>query len=165
MNKLLTIDYADEILFLNIDMDYNLIWNSRIYKLRLRRYVDSNLSKEKLIVFKEGLTYPDFKRIIELIKKDSKNRDYEFLVTDRLKDYINKRELHILERSNIGLAIKNQSFEVTDKFQEYRTIVDSKMVRKLREKQVWDSFFMNTMRKAANFSVPGSGKTASVKCI
>lgn len=69
MNKLLTIDYADEILFLNIDMDYNLIWNSRIYKLRLRRYVDSNLSKEKLIVFKEGLTYPDFKRIIELIKK------------------------------------------------------------------------------------------------
>lgn len=130
--------------------------------MRLRRYVDSNLSKEKLIVFKEGLTYPDFKRIIELIKKDSKNRDYEFLVTDRLKDYINKRELHILERSNIGLAIKNQSFEVTDKFQEYRTIVDSKMVRKLREKQVWDSFFMNTMRKAANFSVPGSGKTASV---
>lgn len=70
--------------------------------------------------------------------------------------------MHILEKSNIGLAIKNQFFEVTDKFQEYRTIVDSKMVRKLREKQVWDSLFMNTMRKAVNYSVPGSGKTASV---
>lgn len=162
MGSFLKIDYVDEFLVLNIGMDPNLIWNSKMYKLRLRRYVDPNLSKDKLAVLKKQLTYPDFNRIIEIIQKDSENRNYKFLVTDRLKTYIYQRELHILERANVGLAIKQQSFEIIDKFQEYRNIVDSKMVRKLREKQAWDSFFMNTMRKAANFSVPGSGKTSSV---
>lgn len=161
MNNYLKIDYFDELLVLNIGMDSNLISNSKMYKLKLRRYVDPDLSKDKIIVFKKKLTYPDFNRIIEIIQKDSENRDYNFLVTDRLKTYIYQRELHILERANVGLAIKQQSTKIIDKFQEYINIVDSKMVRKLREKQAWDSFFMNTMRKSANFSVPGSGKTSS----
>ena len=36
------------------------------------------------------------------------------------------------------------------------------MARPLREQQMWDSFFMCTMKRDVNFSVPGSGKTASV---
>lgn len=60
------------------------------------------------------------------------------------------------------MGIKKQSEEVLEKYQKYKTIIDEQMSRKLREKQAWDSFFMFTMKKSANFSVPGSGKTSSV---
>lgn len=66
------------------------------------------------------------------------------------------------EHVQAGLAIKAQSPAVLSQFEEFRVIVDSEMVRPLREKQAWDAFFMAVMRRSANFSVPGSGKTASV---
>ena len=47
-------------------------------------------------------------------------------------------------------------------FLEYKRIIDEEMARPLREQQMWDSFFMCTMKRDVNFSVPGSGKTASV---
>ncbi|WP_295687571.1 DEAD/DEAH box helicase [uncultured Leptotrichia sp.] len=62
----------------------------------------------------------------------------------------------------MGLGIKSQTEEILEKYNSYRAVIDSQMVRKLREKQAWDSFFMFAMRKSANFSVPGSGKTSSV---
>ena len=70
--------------------------------------------------------------------------------------------MYINERSRVGLGIKRQSEEVLEKYQKYKAIIDEQMARKLREKQAWDSFFMFTMKKSANFSVPGSGKTSSV---
>jgi hypothetical protein len=76
--------------------------------------------------------------------------------------YIKERELHIKERANVGMAIKQNSNEIYNKFNQYKMIIDQEMSRKLREKQAWDSFYMCVMRKAANFSVPGSGKTSSV---
>ena len=36
------------------------------------------------------------------------------------------------------------------------------MQRPLKDRQLWDAFFMSAMGRSANFSVPGSGKTASV---
>lgn len=65
-------------------------------------------------------------------------------------------------RAERGLAIKQQNQCVQQEYADYKHVVDEKMVRKLRRKQMWDSFFMYSMRRSANFSVPGSGKTSSV---
>jgi len=62
----------------------------------------------------------------------------------------------------VGLSIKRQDPIVGAQFAEYKAIVDCAFSRQLRDKQMWDSFFMCTMKKSGNFSVPGSGKTASV---
>lgn len=162
MNKYLILDYDDELLKVDTNMSFESFSNCKMFKLKLRRYVDLNLSSYNNIVFKKDLNYIKFKNIINILQQDSEKRDYTFNVTNILKKYIATRELHINERSNVGLAIKKQSNEIINKFINFRNIVDKNMGRKLRDKQAWDSFFMSTMQKSANFSVPGSGKTASV---
>ncbi len=158
----LILDFKNGCLELYIKIDTSLIWNNQVYKLRLKKYIDRDLSKHEKIIFKRNLTYPVYKKVINILQFDSQNRGYAFYVTNRLNTYIKDRELYIKERANVGLAIKQQAPELNEKFNEYKRIVDNEMVRKLREKQCWDSFYMCCMRKAANFSVPGSGKTSSV---
>ena len=65
------------------------------------------------------------------------------------------------EKSRVGLAVKSHSLEVLAELQEFKKVVDGAMVRPLRDRQMWDAFYMCTMRSCANFSVPGSGKTAT----
>lgn len=158
----LIIDYRSNYLELIVKLDPALIWNNKIYKLKLRKYIDLELSKEDKIVFKRHLTYPIYKKIINILKADAQTREYAFYITNRLQNHIKDRELHIKERANIGLAIKQNSPELFDEFEQYKAVINNEMVRKLREKQAWDSFYMCIMRKSANFSVPGSGKTSSV---
>ncbi|MGE6370731.1 SNF2-related protein [Planococcus kocurii] len=161
-NDCLILDYNEDNLELHIKMEPSIIWNNKVYKLRLHRYVDGDSSYAEKIVFKKHLTYPNYKKIVNILEVDSENRDYKFYVTGRLTEYISSREMYINERANIGLAIKQESPHIIKQFDEYRTIVDKSMDRRLRDKQMWDSFYMYLMRKSGNFSVPGSGKTSSV---
>jgi hypothetical protein len=55
-----------------------------------------------------------------------------------------------------------QNAELGDKYREFAYVVNSSMVRRLRERQMLDSFFLAVVGKAADFSVPGAGKTATV---
>lgn len=155
------LDYDDE-LKLEMKIDPSIILNNKVYKLRLKRYIDLQRSNENILRFKKEYTYTAFKKIIGILESDSKKRNYRFFVTERLKRYISDREMHIQQRAQIGLAIKSRDEIVENKFEKYKKIVDSAFERKLREKQMWDSFYMFTMKKCSNFSVPGSGKTASV---
>ena len=141
--------------------DSSILLNNRIYKLRLKRYIDSQRSNDNVLRFKSHYTYVAFKKIINMLEIDSKKRNYRFFVTDRLKRFISEKELFIDKRAQIGLAIKNRDEIVRKQYEDYKEIVDKEFERKLREKQMWDSFFMFTMKKCSNFSVPGSGKTAS----
>jgi len=155
------LDY-DGGLRLDIKVEPSLLLKNAVYKLRLKRYVDPARSGEFMIRFQNHLTYPVYKKIIHILEQDAQKRGYRFFTTQRLRDYIASRELYIEKRANVGLAIKRQDFIVQDPFDEYKTVVDNAFLRQLRDKQMWDSFFMCTMRKSSNFSVPGSGKTASV---
>lgn len=89
-------------------------------------------------------------------------RKYPLLVTNELQEFIDERELFIETRSKLGIEIKNQEDKLFEKYNTYKDVVDNQMARKLREKQMWDSFYMCTMQKSANFSVPGSGKTSAL---
>ena len=160
-NDCLVLDY-DGRLFLDIKLDDYDFPSTRLYKLKLKRYIDSLPVDMKRVYFDENLRYPTYKKIINVIENDSHKRGYTFYVAKRLKDYIRLRELHIDNRSRVGLAIKKRDPSVQTQFENYKAIVDASFVRPLRENQMWDSFFMCMMRKSCNFSVPGSGKTASV---
>ena len=157
----LVLDY-DTVLRLSIKINPELILNNSVYKLRLKRYVDTTASTENELVFRSHLTYPDFKKIDEILMQDSDKRGYRYFTTQRLRSYIAAREMYIEKRAKVGLTIKNHEPEILDRFEEYKLVVDQALSRKLRDRQMWDSFFMCTMKKASNFSVPGSGKTASV---
>lgn len=136
--------------------------NNKVYKLKLKKYVSNGKTEENKLFFKKEIGYIKYKKIIEIIEDYSLKNNIDFYISKELEEYIYKREMYINERSRVGLGIKKQSEEVLEKYQKYKAIIDEQMSRKLREKQAWDSFFMFTMKKSANFSVPGSGKTSSV---
>lgn len=133
---------------------------SAFYKLSLKRYVCDISGRQ--ILFKSALTYLDYKKIIAICKKEAGKRCCELEVTTSLADYIDTKELYIQTRAKLGVELKRQDEKLHDRFEEYRAVVDALMARKLRNKQMWDSFFMCAMQKSGNFSVPGSGKTSSV---
>lgn len=134
--------------------------NSSFYKLSLRRYVREILPG--FVRFKPALTYLDYKKVITLCQKEADKQKFLLVVRDPLREYIESRELHIDARSRLGVELKEHNPKLQERFESYRAVVDAEMSRKLRERQMWDSFFMCAMQKSANFSVPGSGKTASV---
>lgn len=82
-------------------------------------------------------------------------------ISDELSKYLIEKEMYLEERSRVGLSIKQKDACILDKFELYKQTLDTLMIRHLRPKQMWDSFFMYVMKKSANFSVPGSGKTSS----
>ena len=161
MNKFISLKMNKDLVYLTFNIEKKKITNTAMYKVRLRRYIDRDEIYEDKILFKEGLTYPDYKKIIEIIRRDSVKRNYKFIISDELNKYIKNRELYIGKRARAGLEIKNQSDMIFNEFLKYKSIVDNSMIRILRDKQAWDSFFMCTMKRSANFSVPGSGKTSS----
>lgn len=162
MNDNLTLQFEnDNLVLVSSSMISNLKRN-RVYKLKLKRYVSRDKTEENKLFFRKEIGYIKYKKIIEIIEKYSSKNNIDFHVSKEVEEYIQKREIYINERSRVGLGIKSQTEEILEKYNSYRAVIDSQMVRKLREKQAWDSFFMFAMRKSANFSVPGSGKTSSV---
>ena len=133
---------------------------SPFYKLYLKRYVD--VIAEDTVIFKRSLNYLDFNKIIRIVSGEAAKRKIGVTITEELRQYISSKELYIEQRSRLGIEIKNHDPKLNDRFMAYKSVVDERMARKLREQQRWDSFFMYSMKKSANFSVPGAGKTACV---
>ena len=162
MNDNLTLQFENDNLVLVSSSMISDLKRNRVYKLQLKRYVSRDKTEENKLFFRKEIGYIKYKKIIEIIEKYSSKNNIDFHVSKEVEEYIQKREIYINERSRVGLGIKSQTEEILEKYNSYRAVIDSQMVRKLREKQAWDSFFMFAMRKSANFSVPGSGKTSSV---
>ena len=146
-NNCLFLDLVDGVLELENRLDDPPSNYSIVYKSGIKRYVTTF---EKQIEFSRNLDYVDYKRIIELLS----NR--------RLMDYIDSHDLILNKRVSLGLEIKRHDNIILPNYEKYKMIVDKNTTRHLYEQQMWDSFFMYSMMKAGNFSVPGSGKTASV---
>lgn len=155
-----TLDYDGALLMRFPTEETETLLAGSFYKLLLRRYVFEALPG--FLRFKPSLTYLDYQKIIELVQREAEKRGVTAGISQGLRDYIEVREMHIDARSRLGVELKNRDPKLIERFEAYRAVVDANMVRKLRERQMWDSFFMLAMQKSGNFSVPGSGKTASV---
>lgn len=154
------LDYTGQIRLTVPDGEADRLCAGSFYKLSLRRYVADR--DGDTLVGKSSLTYLDFKRIIQLCTRECEKRGIPLQVSHALGQYIDSRENFLDQRRKLGIEIQNRDPKLEDTFQAYKAVVDGAMVRPLRERQMWDSFFMCSMRRSANFSVPGSGKTASV---
>lgn len=116
---------------------------------------------EEAIVFPQGQTYRRCLEIVESLETGSAF-GVETELDESFKRYISQSETYIEQRSKVGLAIKARDESVESEYLQFKDVVDQLLVRTLRERQMRDAFFMATVRWSANFSVPGSGKTASV---
>ena len=156
------LNYSEGELFIDVTLGDSPSNYSLIQKCRLNRYVRSYTDVE--IQFKKDLNYIDLIAIITNLNKYCIEKNYMLLKSRSLDKYLNKQNLLIKKRSQLGISIKRKDDEIVSQFEHYKSVVNSLMrpERPLYDRQMWDSFFMYSMKKAGNFSVPGSGKTASV---
>lgn len=136
------------------------IIRDRGYKLKLKKFVES--VSEDTILFKKDVHYRKINDIIAGFQKVFIKLGENLIVDERVDVYLNQIETYIDKKYTIGNDIRNQDERYFDKFNEFKSIVNQNMERQLREKQMWDAFFMTFIQKSGNFSVPGSGKTSSV---
>ena len=133
------------------------LWKVRLG--RLRRYVASTSVEE--ITFKKDLTRHEIENLLAYTKEAASQKGYETVLSPSLCARLEEGGVRAEALRATGLSIKSRDASVMAAFREYSSALKEEFVRPLREQQAWDSFFMCSMRKSANFSVPGSGKTAS----
>ena len=143
-----------------IDCDIQEVTFSPYFKISLKRYVER--IENNCILFKTSLSYIAIKQILGVFEKNSLSHGFVLSINPEVDEYINKREMYLDTRSKLGIEIKNREEKLQVEYDEFKRIVDDAMERSLRDKQMWDAFFMTSMKKSCNFSVPGSGKTSSV---
>ena len=160
----LVLDYLDNqlVLYANID-DISVLTNKMFFKSKIKHKVDC--IENNVIYFNIDLVYPDFVRINNILEKKAKMLGCEYYATERLKDYINERNLYIDKRAKLGIELKTDDANLQDRYSKFKEIVDNQMERQLRDKQMKDAFFMCAMMRSGNFSVPGSGKTSSALAV
>ena len=134
---------------------------SSIWKVRLSAVRRRSVGLEgQRILFSPNLPKTDVEKVLEALSSiDSEKAEVVF--DNSFEQATEKRESLIREKAQVGLAIKAHSSQVLDEFAHFSSVVNSLMARPLLERQLWDAFYMCTMGKSANFSVPGSGKTAT----
>ncbi|GAA0714940.1 hypothetical protein GCM10008904_31230 [Paraclostridium ghonii] len=154
------LDYTNRLILRLNTENHKWITEGTFFKLRLKRYID--YINGNCMFFKDTLSYIEYNKIHKMIKDKATSLGVKYFASNRLLDYIESRNIYIDKRAKLGVEIKRQDEKLQSKFEEYKKMVNENMTRKLREKQMWDSFFMFAMTKSGNFSVPGSGKTSSV---
>jgi len=129
---------------------------SPTYKIRMRRFVSKHSDNE--IIFNDNLSIHEIIKLKDLITQHSSS----LIVSDSLKNYITNKSFHIESRQKVGNDIKRKHPNLYTQYREFKQTIDLLMKRQLTVEQSWNAFYMYVMKNSSNFSVPGSGKTATV---
>lgn len=112
--------------------------------------------------FPRNLTYRELEKIIFIAKKQSKKLGFSFEVSSRIQNYINNQKYSIEEYRISGLTLKENDSRWRAEYDEFKSVVESEVTRPLKELQLQSAMYMLTQKRAANFSVPGAGKTTMI---
>ena len=130
------------------------------YKAQFKRYV--MCKRDGKFLLNEIGNYSEFEKIVCSLSRLASRLNVDLTIEEDLeKSFVQIREL-AEERSRLGNEIKRGDHKHDAHLAEFSSVVDAAMVRPLKDRQMRDAFFLATMGRAGNFSVPGSGKTATV---
>lgn len=171
----------------DIDTDFNQYPNSILFKLinglviredntdlqitntdrKLRKGSDISLFfEDDNKVVKKSTTYKDIERIIKVTKDRADRKDVNVVVTEAVSEYLRQHKYSIEQYKILGDVYKGELeyFPINKKefYEEFSEIVQSEVYRPLYELHLRSAYFMYEMSRAANFSVPGAGKTAMI---
>ena len=82
------------------------------------------------------------------------------VVSVEIQAYIQQNKYAINEQRIAGSTIKASDERWKSELITFGKILDEEITRPLKPEQLQASFYLATMKRAANFSVPGAGKTA-----
>lgn len=131
------------------------------FKLRCRRYVTGN-GPDGTLVLKTPGNDADFRTLVGRFSAVAEALGYTLDVDPALDARFNALRELAEEHYRAGNEIKRSDPKYDERLRVFADVVNRAMVRPLKERQMRDAFFLATMARAGNFSVPGSGKTATV---
>ena len=117
-------------------------------------------------VIKKDTTNIYIEWIISVTKERAGRKDLVVIVSKAVLEYLQQYKYSIEKYKILGDVYKGELEEFpADKkvsYQKFSEIVQSEVTRPLYELHLRSAYFMYEMSRAANFSVPGAGKTAMV---
>lgn len=147
-------DMDDESFFF-IDKSDDEVTLKKSFKSKFTSYVDDKGYPS----FRRALTYRDIERIINLAEKQASKWGINFIISSQIQNYINTQKYSIEEYRKSGLTLKSEDARWNDEYEEFKSVVELEVTRPLKELQLKSAMYMLTQKRAANFSVPGAGKT------
>ncbi|EGP4872851.1 DEAD/DEAH box helicase [Enterococcus faecium] len=131
----------------------------RIQRL-LDRYQSYFVDRGQLLINSE-INYVQLEELLEKLNMALGKLRYPPIEIDRgVANYISNSKYAIREHQTAGLTIKDFDERWGLELAEFTAILDQEITRPLKPEQVQASFYLAKMKRAANFSVPGAGKTA-----
>lgn len=128
----------------------------------IKKIKNKFLVEGELWNFRKNIAYTELDMLIDYINKYCKKKNINFVLSPSVTDFIESSKFEIFNISKIGNMIKNKDNSLEDTLNVFMKIVNRDIVRPLRPIQIWVAFYMARMIRAANFSVPGAGKTAMI---
>lgn len=126
----------------------------------------SRFFEEDYSTIKKSITYKDIERIIRVTEERAARKNIEVIVSKAVLEYLKQYKYSIEKYKILGDVYKGELVDFpTDKkdfYKEFSKVVQSEVSRPLYEIHLRSAYFMYEMSRAANFSVPGAGKTAMV---
>ena len=115
---------------------------------------------------KSTTTYKDIERIIEMTKARAERKEVKVLISDAVHEFLARNKYSIEQYKILGEVYKGklEGFPIDKKvsFTNFSEIVQSEVSRPLYALHLRAAYYKYEMAHAANFSVPGAGKTAMV---
>lgn len=149
--------------FNNLNSKFILLPPTLWYRGYFSYYVKNSPSLENpYYEFVDSLNYVSMRKLIAILQQKANDNNFEIYISPKLRRFLADNDLQLEKRRSLGIGIKQKADILLPAFNEFKKIVDDSLERKLRTPQMWDAFHIAKMKRAANFSVPGSGKTSVV---
>lgn len=133
---------------------------TKVAQRGLKRF-DPYFQDSGRMVFKPDLTYVQLLDLIDKLNHKLERKGLPIIETDdEFNKFVEEKQYFIKEQSEAGITIKDNDSRWQNEFTEFKEIVRSETSRPFKPEQEKASFFLAMMKRAANFSVPGAGKTA-----
>lgn len=141
----------------------NLTNNDR--KLKIGSDLSKYFEKDNQTI-KQETTYKDIELIINITKKRASKKNIFVYVSEQVEEFLLRNKYSIEQYKIMGDVYKKRIEEFPDNkkisFESFSKIVQSEVERPLYELHLRAAYYEYEMARVANFSVPGSGKTAMI---
>lgn len=128
------------------------------FNLAIQSLVDDTVNHT--LILKPNLPNNGIKNVIEKVNKKAEKEGREVVKSSEFMKYLSA-QTSMEQLALLGISIKQKDSQHKEYFNIFKREVGSLTENGLRDEQLWDSYFAFRLQRSANFSVPGSGKTAT----
>lgn len=156
--------------FVRLDIDENGLINIFTNVDPKELFTFKNFRNYKNFIIKEGNNYilqnvtkvPEINQFCNKVKSVCEEMNIGYYLTYKLSNFFDLRVHDYEQLKELGEKIKSAEYSKSDEFKQLKENVNNCVKRPLVDKQIEAVSHIVNMERSLNFSVPGSGKTATV---